>query len=881
MRVIKSPYVSLLHRVFEHDNDCFLSASCLLFCELGPQARLLAEGDLWGQIPSVLGSDAVLDLCMPKRKGEFLVWGAACAPGGAPVRAMHVRAQVGDLAKTLYVIGDRHWNGSVPTEPQPFSIMPISWRNAFGGAGIASNPLGMGARPSSGAGLKSGDQWRLPNIEMPGQLIALPGDTPEPAGFAPYDIAWPQRASSAGTYDASWFKETFPGFARDMRWELFNAAPRDQQLEGFWRGDEKVFVENMHPEHDVLRGNLPAARPRLFLEQSTLGGLAFREVGLRLDTVWLFPGIQRVVLIFHGMARIEDDEALDVQHLLACCERLESGESIAFYEHALRERLDPDKCDRFILDPSDLTPADLVAVPPENESKSGRVAEAEEGLLAKRMRKQAEQERERARSRISEMGLDPDVFLPSVPPLPSTTRTEDLAEASAVLEVEAERHQAEGEAARSGRERELVRLCKELEISPDAFLERAPTGPPTFSAEDELRRLKSLVSEHRKHGPGLEALEEMVSAPEFEKRIRDAESSLRAVYRQSAHLQDPAPRLQGSDAESARSRVEAAIRSGSSLAGWDLTGADLRSVAFEQASLRGALLENANLFQADLSGCDLSGAVLAHANLGQAKLDGAKLHQANLGRARLGSASLCHADLSEAICYQAVLSGARLCGAELAQADFTEAIVDDADLSEAHAPGMTFCKTSLVGMKAAGADLSESNFLEVEFHRIDFARATLRKATFVGCRAEGVVLEHAQMSQVVMTSGCAFAGVSARGANLTDANLSGTDLSGSNLGSAILDGADMGECKLVGANLSRVTARESRWGRADLTDANLRASNLMNASFTKAVLKGANFRDCNLYGADLARVEVDQRTDLSGANTTRVRVQPVRSRRAT
>ncbi len=870
MRFVKSPYLSVLHRPFENADQCFLSISCYAVCEFGEQRRIVHESELWGQIAPLLGSDAVLDIGMPKRRAEFLVWGAAFAREGAPVTAMHVRAQVGSLSKTLYVVGDRCWKGGVPTAPEPFKVMPIAWSRAFGGPSVPSNPLGKGARPSHGVA-------PLPNIEEPGRLVRFPSDKPDPAGFGPYDIAWPQRAQFAGTYDGAWFARSYPGFASDMRWDLFNAAPCDQQKDGVWQGDELIVTENMHPHVPTLHGALPRIRPRVFIEQKVPDGTAFREVDLRLDTIWIFPNIQRLVLIHHGLARVQDDEAHDVQNILAACEQQETRESIAFYERALRERLDPESYERHALNPFDLTPRELADGGDNGSGAEQERPPDENGLFGQRYRKQAEQERERVRKRVVELGLDPTAFLPPAVPAPTTPPVSEFGEFTAALEAEADRMKVEAEKTLAEREREIRRICAEVGACPDDFLQAAMQGPPKLSATDTLNQVRAMVAEAQRAGADAGPFAQVLSE-QFEKRLHDAEAKMLELYRQSAHFQEPAPRLRGEQARTLRARVEAVLARGEGLAGWDLTGADLGGVAFARANMRGVLLENANLAQADLSGCDLRGAVLAHASLMRSKLDGADLQQSNLGRARLTSASLEHADLREAICYQAVLSGACLRGADLRDADLVEAVVDEVDLSGAQAPRMTFCKTSFTGVKASGADLSESSFLEVTFRDVDFSDATMCRTTFLQCEAQRVKFDRADLTRLVMTADCVFGTVSAIEADLTDANLSGSTLAGADLRAARLDEADLSECNLRGANLSGIVARGSRWGRADLSGANLNAANLMNASLARAVLKDANLRGTNLYGVDLARAEVNERTDLAGAEMGRVRIQPLRTR---
>ena len=87
-----------------------------------------------------------------------------------------------------------------------------------------------------------------------------------------------------------------------------------------------------------------------------------------------------------------------------------------------------------------------------------------------------------------------------------------------------------------------------------------------------------------------------------------------------------------------------------SLAGADLTGADL-----SEAIMSGVNLSGSDLFEADLCGADLSGANLSEADLSKADLCGA-----NLYRASLFGADLCGADLSGANLSEAGLLGADL-----------------------------------------------------------------------------------------------------------------------------------------------------------------------------------------------------------------------------
>ncbi len=123
------------------------------------------------------------------------------------------------------------------------------------------------------------------------------------------------------------------------------------------------------------------------------------------------------------------------------------------------------------------------------------------------------------------------------------------------------------------------------------------------------------------------------------------------------------------------------------------------------------------------------------------------------------------------------------------------------------------------------------------------------------------------------------AGVSLRGADLSEADLIGADLRGANLSEANLCGADLSWANLSGANLSGASLS---W--ANLSGANLSEANLRSACLTRASLSGANLRACDLSGCDLREANLREANlracdlsgcDLSGANLTRANLRGV------
>lgn len=138
-----------------------------------------------------------------------------------------------------------------------------------------------------------------------------------------------------------------------------------------------------------------------------------------------------------------------------------------------------------------------------------------------------------------------------------------------------------------------------------------------------------------------------------------------------------------------------------SLAGIDLSGAQLG-----EADLSGAKLPEANLSEAFLFNTNLSGVNLANANLSKANLFGSNLAGAKLDAASLSGAYMIIANLSEANLSKADLSRAYLQGTNFSGADLTET-----NLSGVYLHGSNLSGAHLSGADLSGANLSSSRNL--------------------------------------------------------------------------------------------------------------------------------------------------------------------------
>ncbi len=252
------------------------------------------------------------DLAPFKPRADVVVVGSAVAPGGQAVTSLDVGFAVGPLDKTIRVIGNRCWLsvlGNIsPGEPQPFTKMGLVYESAFGGmdeerGGVClDNPVGRGmfgkkTKP------RDVDGKRLPNLEDPRQLIKTWKDQPAPAGFGFIAKGWQSRLSLLGTFDEEWQESRCPAMPLDFSFEYYNAAPRDQQVEGYLKGDERVILLHLRPEERV-GFSLPGVRPVVAVTRS--GSVLTESVAMNLDTLCLMPSESRLYQVWRGTVRIPD-----------------------------------------------------------------------------------------------------------------------------------------------------------------------------------------------------------------------------------------------------------------------------------------------------------------------------------------------------------------------------------------------------------------------------------------------------------------------------------------------------------------------------------------------------------------------------------------------
>jgi uncharacterized protein YjbI with pentapeptide repeats len=877
--------VGLLHRMFSFRSEYYFGVEALLYTDFRSGA-LGSEIGMWSFLAEELPGMTVDD-ALPKTRGEFLVRGYAHPPGGTATTCP-VIADVGGVHKTLYVIGDRRWERGTPTEPQPFERMPITWDRAFGGAGFARNPLGVGFAP-----VETEDGSRLhalPNVETPGHLVDSTRDRPEPASFMPIDFSWPQRLEKAGTYDQRWLEERFPGYADDIDWTIFNAAPPDQWAPGPWAPDTPFSFTHLHPRHPKVEGRLPGYVARAFAVwgKTVAGGQRWEEIPLRLSTLWFFPHQEKVILGFTGAVKCAADDGSDVDWVLLAAEHAGRPKPEEHYRRVMAERegVEPEAMLASFRE-SDLLPE---GVPSELE-EALQYAEAvtPEQLVRRNAVRGAIADWEEMRQRCLAEGVDPDEYLGPCP-----FGEEDLGpppkmsiEAALQLAVE-QRAEAEGKGKQLAAERDAAQadLRKQVEalgVDVDAEMARAeaqvPPGAPVQRAEDTLREELESLARFRELGMPQPDAEAQITDPRHFAELQALERQQIEAYRAAAHLGDRslagiAPK---EVLDELRARLVDELRTTRDLSERDLTGVDFSGLDLSGVSFRGAFLEHASFAGARCHDTDFREAVLVRTRWNGASLARTQLAQANLGRADLRGIVLeGPIDLKEAILEHARLARVAFGQSRLDGVTLSDTTLEDVDFAGIQASRITFRNCRFVRVRFTGALLDDGDFDECVLEGLDFAGSSIARLTFlksrvIGCSFAGSRATGLKAVQASVLEDCDFAEC-----ELSDAYLRDAAMSRSRFAAAVLDRADLTDCVLEGASFVGARGRQMRLTRANLTDARLHHADLLGAWLDKADLRGADLRGANLFGVDFGAIVSDARTDVTGAHATRMKLLPKR-----
>src|SRR5262249_31662236 len=149
--------------------------------EFWPDSDVTLVGDIYDEDDPGRCLRYGSDLVPFKPRADVLVVGNAHAPRGTPVTSLPVRVGVGELSKTIDVVGNPTGKTGLlgtMTPPERSVRMPLGYENAYGGPGDRKNPAGKGR------------EGEPPNLENPRRKIIGPTDSADPVGFGPIPPGW-------------------------------------------------------------------------------------------------------------------------------------------------------------------------------------------------------------------------------------------------------------------------------------------------------------------------------------------------------------------------------------------------------------------------------------------------------------------------------------------------------------------------------------------------------------------------------------------------------------------------------------------------------------------------------------------------------------------
>jgi hypothetical protein len=228
---------------------------------------------------------------------DVIVFGSARHPGGRAAPRGEVTVEVGDKFRhKIAVFGDRIWEKKqgrlLPSEPKPFTAIPLTLAHAFGGKDLwdelpipyQDNPDGKGyyLEEANAVGKP------LPNLENPGALVQRWNDQPEPVGVGVAPPGFGPRLKRSIELDPK------TGLIAKLHATFFNAAfpsmviPPEAAPAG-----ARVRVSGVRAE-----GPLSFTLPRGGLRIRLQFGEQVSEVEPDLDQIGIEADVRRVFLAY-------------------------------------------------------------------------------------------------------------------------------------------------------------------------------------------------------------------------------------------------------------------------------------------------------------------------------------------------------------------------------------------------------------------------------------------------------------------------------------------------------------------------------------------------------------------------------------------------------
>ncbi|MGO3130509.1 MAG: DUF2169 family type VI secretion system accessory protein [Alcaligenes sp.] len=821
MRIVKPLRLGILARPWSWRGQHALGISVQAWCSMDAPHLLSTDARMWQGVADLMQGDDVLDLALPKPCAEFLVSGHACAPGGEAVPQLAVQARVGPIEKKLAVFGTRHWRQGRPGPADPFCRVPLDGTRSWGGPQYADNPAGMGMEASA-----PGEPLYLPQVEPWEGRVYRPGDQGRVAGLGPVSPLRPRRFRLAGSYDPTWQKGD-PGMMLDsLDPHFFNAAEADQwwPKQAHWPADTCWELQHLHPHRPNWQGTLPQWEALCWYQDRRIPGL--RKLSLKHTTVWFFPDLGQMLLLYQGSVPVQDAQAQDVSLLMPALESLGQPRGQEHYEQVLRSRSEGDQAGLFALRDQDLLPAGCSA-------PLGDAQTTPDDPLALTMRTRLERWAMAAAQDHPAWQNEWFAMAQAGPPKPmDVDRTDWVQEVRQAnrQQWDARQQMAEG----------MEKVQQMQRQSPFKGTVRS-----RVSAR-ETERMLSQLDNAASNQPPVSAL------------LAQPMEEARRVLQAYAPAPSPASDLRQ---QRLRRRVELILAGTRNLSGLDLSGLRLQGFDFSGVRCVGTCFNNAVLTCGTFAGADCSGATFVRARLEQVQFNQSQLDEVDFSAAVLQSVQFHQVQATRWQLRESSWQDVSFRESSLQEQEWLDVDMLRCTFEASQLQGVQYLMRSrLSGLSYLDCQLQQCAWLDCDLRELSVRGSTLVEVSWLLGLLDGVLDCRDSTWRQSVVSGLDIPGADWSSARLEESNLRELDLSQS-----CFENAQLTRCDLSGANL-----RGSHWTQARLSDcilidtdfsqARLHKVDMSNSLAGSANVQGASLDTVNFFRADLTGLQTDART---------------------
>jgi len=810
--------------------------------------------------------DEPIDRGLKKTRGTFAVQGCAFPLTEGQATGMAVRVSVGQCSKTLHVHPPRRWEktllGYRAVATGPLQPLPMTAANAFGGKGYGSNPQGVGYVYDG----QSYDGVSLPAIETQAQGGTDPRHVAEWAGLMPLPPQSELRRCYLGTLDEQWKQQRAPFLPLDTDSRWFDEVAQDQCIEYHWNGNEKWAAAGMHPQLAEVSGQLPGFRPRLFVERVGNSAQPIDETNLDLDTVWLFPDAERVLLLYRAELPVMDLDAEDIAALGVGCE---------LAAECVRSK------DEWVASLWPKPPAKPQAFPvssPQEDPMPAMLATMQAALDARYKafgdtQKQVVASASAVAKRFGQT-VDASVLERTLPDLNAAVAAAakagprpafDAAALKANIELEIARAKdaAQEHAERAAKTHGLNLQETQAAIAAAAQSKSIPTVTGMISKLDLPPPQKAQVMAQMKTGMAqVQATESEVSS-----RVGKVLAAIAAMQPKIPSLPLSAPSIGWT-----RPLLEERHAAGDAFRNERFVDLDLSGIDLSKGVVKKCVFERCNLAQIRLSDSVLSECRFYDCDLSAADLRKTSLNAAFLQRCRLEAVKAEGADLTNVQILESQCAGADFSGAQLTKAYFVDCSFVKAIFTGAQMSLTVLQRCDLTQVDMSHARLSKSHFDACMLNQARLCSAQLPGASWSRVEGKGVDMSRSSLQDWRLDQDCRLPGVRLEGADLSNASLQGAVLTGASLRNATLDRALISRCDLSDSDGYRLAALEADFTGSNLSRAKWPGANLMQSRLRKVRLEQTDLTASNLFSASTEGV-TGRGTVLTDTLLNRCRLQ--------